>query len=202
MKAKEVLKTLKITRPTLCKYVKDGVIGVRKLPNGTYEYNDDDVFKKFGLESERKCVVYARVSTQKQKNDLNNQVQILKDYANSKGYIVSDVYSDIASGLNFDRGNFQLMLNEILEYKVKTVIIRDKDRLTRVSFDMWKKLFSNFNCNLIVVNECENNSESEEKEIFSDIISMLHCFAMRMYSTRRKKKIQIVEEDLENEISL
>ena len=43
---------------------------------------------------------------------------------------------------------------------------------------------------------------NEEKEIFSDIISLLHCFAMRMYSSRRKKKITLVKEDLENEISL
>ena len=45
-------------------------------------------------------------------------------------------------------------------------------------------------------------SENEEKEIFSDIISLLHCFAMRMYSSRRKKKITLVKEDLENEIGL
>ena len=51
-------------------------------------------------------------------------------------------------------------------------------------------------------NESENTSENSEKEIFSDIISLLHCFAMKMYSARRKKKIDLVSQDLENEISL
>lgn len=41
-----------------------------------------------------------------------------------------------------------------------------------------------------------------EAEIFEEIISMLHCFAMKMYSKRRKRKLEIVQEDLKNEISL
>ena len=67
---------------------------------------------------------------------------------------------------------------------------------------MWKQLFKQFSCDLIVVNQDETNSETSEKEIFEDIISLLHCFAMRMCSARRKKKITLVEEDLTNEISL
>lgn len=63
MKAREVLKLLKITRPTLCKYVKESVISVKEMPNGTYDYSEDDVFKKFGFEEKRKCVVYVSVST-------------------------------------------------------------------------------------------------------------------------------------------
>jgi len=91
------------------------------------------------------------------------------------------------------------MLDEIIAHKIKLVIIKDKDRLTRVSFDLWKSLFKQFDCDLIVVN-IYNNGDSIEKEIFEDIISMIHCFAMRMYSSRRKKKLQLTSEDLKNEI--
>ena len=202
MKAKEALKILKITRPTLTKYVKDGKIKVKKLPSGMYDYDEDSVFSIAGLCGERTCAIYARVSTQKQKKDLSNQIEIIRKYANENGYSVDNVYSDIASGLNYDRGEFQTMLNEIIQYKIKTVIISNKDRLTRVSFDMWKQLFRQFSCELIVANQDETNTENSEKEIFEDIISLLHCFAMRMYSARRKKKITLVEEDLTNEISL
>ena len=202
MKAKEVLKILKITRPTLTKYVKDGKIKVKELPSGMYDYDEDSVFSIAGLCGERTCAIYARVSTQKQKKDLSNQIEIIRKYANENGYSVDNVYSDIASGLNYDRGEFQTMLNEIIQYKIKTVIISNKDRLTRVSFDMWKQLFKQFSCELIVANQDETNTENSEKEIFEDIISLLHCFAMRMYSARRKKKITLVEEDLTNEISL
>ena len=202
MKAKNTLKILNITRQTLCKYVKTGKIRTIKNINGTYDYNDDDVFKLANITPKRQCVVYARVSTQKQKHDLTNQINTLKNYANSNGYIVDDVYSDIASGLNYDRGNFQTMVNEIIQYKIKTVFITNKDRLTRISFNMWKQLFDQFSCELIVANQDNTTDDNNDKEIFEDIISLLHCFAMKMYSQRRKKKLTIVEDDLTNDMCL
>ena len=201
MKAKEVLKILKISRPTLTKYVKEQKILVQELPNGFYDYDEDSVLKVAKISTERNSVIYARVSTPKQKKDLENQIQTITEYANKNGYKIDGVYSDISSGLDYDRKSFSELLNLILERKVKNVFIKDKDRLTRVSFDLWENLFKQFNCNLIVVNETQNN-ETEEKEIFADIISLLHCFAMRMYSSRRKKKSSLVKEDLENEIGL
>lgn len=202
MKAKEVLKILKITRPTLTKYVKTGKICVIKNTNGQYDYDDDDVFKLANIVTNRSCVIYARVSTQKQKNDLQNQITSLRNFANANGYIVNNIFSDIASGINYDRGQFQLMVNDILKYKIKTVIISNKDRLTRVSFNMWKQLFEQFHCQLIVANQDDSINDNSDKEIFEDIISLLHCFAMKMYSNRRKKKITLIKEDIENEISL
>ena len=202
MKTKEVLKILRVTRQTLTKYVKDKRIRVTTMPNGFYDYNEDDVYKLANISPSRTCVIYARVSTQKQKKDLQNQIDVIREYANKNGYTVDRVYSDIASGLNYDRGEFQNMVNDILEHNIKTVIVSNKDRLTRVSFDMWKQLFGQFSCNLVVANNDDTESESGEKEIFEDIISLLHCFAMRMYSARRKKKITLIEEDMKNEIGV
>ena len=201
MKAKEVLKLLKVTRPTLTSYVKNGKVLVNKLPNGYYDYDEDSVYKAAGLIEERSSAIYARVSTQKQKNDLQNQIDTVMKYANNNGFRVSKVYSDIASGLAYDRGQFLELLNDVISHKLKTVFVENKDRLSRVSFDMWKALFANFGCDLIAVNDVVN-AKSEEEEIFSDIISLLHCFAMKMYSNRRKNKLRIVKEDLENEIGV
>lgn len=202
MKSQEVLKLLHITRATLCKYVKNKKIKATMMPNGQYNYDEDSVFELANIAIDRKCVIYARVSTQKQKNDLKNQVQTLRNFANEKGIIVSHVYEDVASGLNYDRGEFQNMVKDIINHQIKIVIISNKDRLTRVSFDMWKQLFKQFHCELIVANEDENKNDNSDNEIFSDIISLLHCFAMKMYSNRRKKKINLIKEDIENEIGV
>ena len=201
MKANEVLKLLRVTRPTLTSYVKNGRIKTRKLPNGYYDYDEDSVFKLAGIVTERISVVYARVSTQKQKNDLQNQIDTVIKYANNNGFKVTKVYSDIASGISYDREQFVELLNDVINHKIKRVFVENKDRLTRVSFNMWKDLFKQFECDLIAVNDVVN-PKSEEEEIFSDIISLLHCFAMKMYSQRRKNKLRIVKEDLENEIGV
>ena len=200
MKSAKVLKILHITRQTLVQYVKRKEIRVVLLHNGTYDYNDDDVYRKAGLASERMNVVYARVSTAKQKADLENQLEVLVNFCNKNGVKVNKTYKDVASGMNFDRKQFKVLLNEILDFKVGKLYITYKDRLSRISFDMFKRLFSEFGCEVIVINDTDE--KTDETEIFEEIISMLHCFSMRLYSRRRKRKLELIKEDLKNEISL
>ena len=200
MKSSKVLKILHISRQTLVQYVKKKEIRVISLPNGTYDYNDDDVYRKAGLAYERMHVVYARVSTAKQKKDLVNQEQTLISYCNKNGIKVNKSYKDVASGMNFNRKQFKLLLDDILSYKVAKLYITYKDRLSRISFDMFQRLFAEFGCEIVVINDSED--KSDEAEIFEEIISVLHCFAMKMYSKRRKRKLEIIQEDLKNEISL
>lgn len=198
MKCKQVLKLLQITRPTLSKYIKIGKIKGLMQPNGQYQYDDESVYKVLNKDLKRKSVIYCRVSTQKQKSSLQTQKKTLEAFCLTKGIQIDDIYQDIGSGLNFDRKGFQKLLNDIVNHKVAQVFVTYKDRLSRVSFDMFKNLFQNFNCEIIVLNDVDDN-KIIEKEIFSEIISLIHCFAMKMYSSRRKAKMKNIEEDLKLE---
>ena len=100
--------------------------------------------------------------------------------------------------MSLDRSNFQRLLDEVTEYKVKTVYVTYKDRLTRLSFDMFKRLFSKYGTEIVVLNEIDNPKEIE-KEIFEEIITLLHSFSMKMYSSRRKEKLNLIEKDLKLE---
>ena len=77
------------------------MIRATRLPNKRYDYNSEDVFRLFNKGVERKTYLYARVSTQKQKADLENQVAMLKQFCFSNGYRISGIYSDIAVALLF-----------------------------------------------------------------------------------------------------
>lgn len=198
MKAREVLKLLKITRPTLCRYVKIGRIKVTVLPSGLYDYDEESVFKLMNKDYVRSNVVYCRVSTTKQKNDLYNQEELVSTFCAKNGIIINRVYKDIGSGINFDRKEFQELLNDIIEYKVSRVYVTYKDRLSRISFNMFKNLFKRFNCEIVVINETDDE-KLIEKEIFKEIIDLIHCFSMKVYSARRKDKLKMIEKDLELE---
>ena len=200
MKYKEAEKILKVNRATIYRYVKTGKLRVTQISEHRYNYNDDDVFKLAGLTEERKAVIYARVSTTKQQKDLENQISTIRQYANSIGYKIDKVYSDIASGMSYDRCEFKSLLSDVLSFKIKTIVISNKDRFSRISFNMWKELFESYNCNIIVMNDDIDSSESAEKEIFEDIISLIHCFAMKMCSKRRKNKLKMIKENLEVEL--
>lgn len=66
MKSKEVLRIIGVSRVTLNTYVKNKKIKVTKLDNGYYDYDDESVYKLIKKDI-RETVLYARVSTHKQK---------------------------------------------------------------------------------------------------------------------------------------
>ncbi len=191
MKSKEVLKILKISRVTLWKYVKNGKIRVKQESNGYYIYNDSDVYSLAGIEDGRLNVVYARVSTQKQKQDLQNQIENCISFINAKGISVDSIYSDIKSGMSLDRKGFMELLNAVMAFKIKAVYISYKDRLARLSYELVEKLFSDYGTKIVIINQCE--SISLEQELFEDIMQTIHSFSMKMYSKRRIAKKLLLE---------
>ncbi|WP_120945889.1 IS607 family transposase [Helicobacter labacensis] len=191
MKSKEVLKLLKISRVTLWKYVRDGKIRVEQEPNGYYKYYDADVYKLLGIEDGRWNVVYARVSTAKQKQDLQNQIDNSLAYLNAKGISVNKIYSDIKSGMTLDRKGFIDLLYDVMDYKIQAVYVSYKDRLARLSYELVERLFSDYGTQIIVINSCE--SKSLEQELFEDIMQTIHSFSMKMYSKRRIAKKLLIE---------
>lgn len=198
MKSNEVLKLLKISRVTLCKYVKNGKIRVEKEPNGYYKYNDEDVYKILGKGDDgRLNVIYARVSTAKQKQDLENQIANNIAYLNSQGIKVDKIYSDIKSGMSLDRKGFMELLSDVMDYKIKSVYISYKDRLARLSYELVTKLFNDYGTTIEIINNCE--SISLEQELFEDIMQTIHSFSMKMYSKRRIAKKLMVESKISQE---
>lgn len=171
---------------------------IATLPNGMYDYDKESVYRMFNKDIDRFDVIYARVSTQKQRNDLENQVKTIENFALNNGIKISDVYKDIGSGMNFERKEFQRLLNNVIEHKINRIFITYKDRLSRIGFDMFKSIFEKFNCEIVVLNEIDDEKQVEN-EIFNEIISLIHCFSMKVYSSRRKEKLKLIEKELEHE---
>jgi len=200
MRSKEVLNILRITRPTLTKYVKNGTIKASLMPNGQYNYDDESVYAFLNKDLKRKTYIYARVSTAKQKKDLENQVGLLKQFCFTNGYMVSGIFKDIASGISFDkRKEFFKMLDDIMDGKVERVVITYKDRLSRVGFDLFFYLFQRFHCEIVVMSEV-GSEKLDSQEIFEEIVSLLHCYSMKLYSKRKEKRIkEVLLEDEQEE---
>ena len=115
MKAKEVLQLLRISRPTLSAYCKQGIIKYTVLPSGMYRYDADSVYALLNKNIPRNVVLYARVSTANQKKDLTNQVDLLKQFCCQNGWRIQAVYQDVASGISFTkRTEFFTLLDEVL----------------------------------------------------------------------------------------
>jgi len=196
MKSKDVLRLLRISRNTLHRYAENGTIKFIKLPSGFYNYNEEDVYKILNKDIMRKNYIYARVSTPKQKKDLENQIEMLKAWSFNAGIRLNGIYSDVASGISFDkRKDFFILLDEVIDHKVERVIVAYKDRLSRVGFELFSHLFNQYGTEIVVVSEM-GNKKLDSEEIFEEIVSLLHCYSMKLYSKRHNnKKLEVEVRD-------
>ena len=195
MKAKEVMNLLSISRSSLYLYTRDKKIKATKLQNGYYDYDKQSVFKLLKKDN-RINVIYSRVSTYKQKNDLEKQTDKIKKYCKNNNIKIDIIYSDISSGLDLDRKEFSKLLDDVINYKIKNIYITNKDRLTRLSFRTIKELFKKYDVKIISIYKIDN--PSNDNEIFEELISLMHIFSTTLYSKRRKNKLGIYKADIIN----
>ena len=191
MKPGKVMKILNISRQTLANYRNSGLLKVDNVVNGRYYYNDESVYAMMSKNA-RNSVMYCRVSTSSQKSSLATQEEKIRNFCLTNGVVLNKKYEDVSSGMNLERKGFAELLEDIFTYKIDTVFITNRDRLTILSFPTLQEIFLRFGTKIVAIDDLQENL-SEEKELLTDIISLVHTFSTRMYSKRRKKKLDLIE---------
>lgn len=197
-KPKEFAELLNVSVLTLQRWDNTGKLKAYRTPTNRRYYTYEQYQNYMGItNSNKKTVIYTRVSTSNQKDDLKNQVDFLRKYANAKGIIVNEVIEDYGSGLNYNRKQWNKLIDECMTNEIGTIIITHKDRFIRFGFDWFERFLNKFGVKFIIVN---NESLSPQEELVQDIISILHVFSCRIYGLRKYKKK--IKEDLEVEKSI
>lgn len=156
---------------------KAGKVNSKKLFDRTLMIEDDD------NNQVKKVAIYARVSTTKQENDLDNQVKFLREYAVRNGYNPELAFSDIASGMNENRKGLNELIGEVIKGAVSKVFVSHKDRLTRFGYGYLENLFNRFGTEIEVVNL--EDDKSFQEELTEDLISIIRHFSMKFYGKRK-----------------
>ena len=182
---------LGVTDDTLRSWADDGLIQCI-LGKGGHRYYDVDSFLLNRKKTETNTThstpetsgkykyLYCRVSSSKQKADLDRQIQ----YLQSK-YPTYTIVKDIASGLNFKRRGFQKLLEESLSGLVEEIVVAHRDRLCRFAWEHFEWLFSKYGTRLLVDSE-DDHKHSPEEELASDLLDIIHVFSSRHYGQRRR----------------
>ncbi|MBQ7059004.1 MAG: IS607 family transposase [Firmicutes bacterium] len=192
-KPKDFAALLGVSVKTLQRWDREGILKANRTPTDRryYTYNQYLRFKGVVTEDDnRKVVIYARVSTKNQKDDLRNQVSFLRVFCNARGIIVDECIEDYGSGLNYNRKKWNDLLDEVMDNKVKTIIVTHKDRFVRFGYEWFEKFCMKFDTSIVAVN---NEELSPQEELVQDIVSILHVFSCRLYGLRKYKK-QIRED--------
>ena len=188
---------------TLQRWDRTNVLKSRRTPTNQRYYTDEDLNKVLNLdketESKRKNVGYCRVSTQGQKQNLENQKEFVSIYSLSHGVILDEIYTDIGSGLDYKRQNWNKLLKQVEANEIDKIYLTYKDRFVRLGFEWFEDFCASHGTEIIVLNQKQTSPEAELTE---DLLSILHVFSegnnnLKKYKTEINKELKAINEKKE-----
>ena len=190
MKLSKWAKKMGISYRRAWQMFKDGKIPeAKQLPTGTIVVLEEE---KDALPKDT-VAIYARVSSHENKDNLERQLERLKEYAMARGWKIIYVVKEIGSGVNDARPK---LIGLLKKKNYSILLVEHKDRLTRFGFNYLKLLTENQGKTIEVV----NSAEEEKEDIVQDFVSVIYSFAAKLYGLKRAKRKteKIVKEIVEN----
>src|SRR5258708_23197586 len=183
MRLSAYAKKMGVTYRTAFRWWKAGRLDAYQIETGTIIVREPAT-----AQESASVALYARVSSADQKEDLDRQMQRLKDYAASHGYQVSKMVSELASGLNDKRPKLMKLLTDA---SVGVIVIEQRDRLTRFGFTYIEQLMQMQGRRLEVIFPSETDKDLVD-DFMAEITSMARWNYRCRTPQRRGQKIYAV----------
>lgn len=178
VKAEEAAKYYNISLSNLRKLAREGKVLTKTTPGGHYRYiiETEVIIEESDIDLSE-YIIYARVSSKKQEDDLSRQIKYLKSR-----YPKYSVIRDIGSGINYKRKGFQTILEQLFKGNIKEVVVAYPDRFSRFGFELFEWIFSKFGATLKSLDQLSNSRESE---MLSDIMEIFTVFTAKYHGSRK-----------------
>ena len=171
---------------------KGELVPAKVSSGGTRYYSDEQIKEYMGIETVSKRIVigYARVSSRKQEDDLNKQIENLKTYMFAKGYSF-EIITDIGSSVNYSKNGLTKLLERIHNGEISKVVVLSKDRLVRLGFELLETVCKLNDCEIEIV---DNTPKIDEEELVNDLVKIVNVFGSELKGEQSKLIKQFVED--------
>ena len=168
---------------------------------GTRYYSEEQLNHFLGLKSEKqinkKIIGYCRVSSHKQKDDLERQIENVKTYMYAKGYQF-EIITDIGSGINYNKKGLNQIIDMVTNSEVEKIVVLYKDRLIRFGYELIENLCDRFGTVIEIIDSTE---KTEQQELVEDLLQIITVFSCRLQGKRANKAKKMIKELLEDDKS-
>ena len=141
-------------------------------------------------EGKRITIGYCRVSSSKQKDDLNRQCENMRMYLLAQGKPFK-IIQDIGSGINYRNKGLIELIKLINDNHVSKVVILYKDRLLRFGFELVEEIASLHNCNIEIIDHIE---KTEQQELIEDLVQIITVFSCKLQGKRANRAKKLIRE--------
>ena len=194
--AKEIGKTIQ----TLRNWDKKNILKPSHVTQGGTRYYSQEQLNHFlGLKSEKqinkKIIGYCRVSSCKQKDDLERQIENVKTYMYAKGYQF-EIITDIGSGINYNKKGLNQIIDMVTNSEVEKIVVLYKDRLIRFGYELIENLCNKFGTIIEII---DNTEKTEQQELVEDLVQIVTVFSCRLQGKRANKAKKMIKELIEDD---
>lgn len=181
-----VAKMFGVTTQTIRNWTKQGVLKEYRTIGSHRRYDLKEVKKLTGeIEEEKKTIIYSRVSSYDQKNDLERQTKELEKYCENKEFEAPEVIEDIGSGINYKKKGLKKLIKDVIMGKVKRIVVSFEDRLLRFGIELLSQICEIMGVEIIITNEQKNKSSQER--FVEDVLTILTVYCSKIYGSRSHK---------------
>lgn len=192
----EFSKILGVSAQTLRNWDNNGKLHPHHTSSNGYRYYSHEQLNQVmnvKPNLDREVIGYCRVSSNKQKDDLQRQIENMKLYLTAQGKPFK-IISDIGSGINYKKKGLKELLKLITQNKVEKVVILYKDRLLRFGFELVEYIANLYNCEIEII---DNTEKSEQQELVEDLVQIITVFSCKLQGKRANKARKLVKELIE-----
>ena len=192
--AKEVTKILGVTAQTLRNWDKQNKLKPSYTKSNGYRYYSEESILSYTQERKTKkdinVIGYARVSSKKQEDDLNRQIDNLTKYISNK-YTSFEIISDIGSGIDYSKPGLLKLIDKINRKEVDLIIVLYKDRLLRFGFELIEYFASINNVKIEILDKID---KEEQQELVEDLVQIITVYASKLQGRRKKNTATLLKE--------
>ena len=192
--SKKVTEILGVTAQTLRNWDKEGKLKPSYVKSNGYRYYSEDSILSYTQERKTKknlnVIGYARVSSKKQSDDLERQVNNLKTYLDSK-YTDYEIITDIGSGINYRKPGLKKLIEKINRKEVDLIVVLYKDRLLRFGFELVEYFAELNNVKIEILDKIDKN---QDQELVEDLVQIITVFSCKIQGKRKTKAREIIDE--------
>lgn len=189
----EFSKLIGRTPQTLRNWDKSGKLKPNHTGTNGYRYYSHEQLKQIlNIEDEKKnrvIIGYCRVSSNKQKDDLQRQIENMKIYLESLNHPY-EIISDIGSGINYKKKGLRQLIKKISNNEVEKVIVLYKDRLLRFGFELVEYMANLYGTEIEIIDDTE---KTEEQELVEDLVQIITMFSCKLQGKRANKARKMIE---------
>lgn len=182
-----------VTSQTLRNWENSGKLVPHHRSDSNYRYYSEEQLQRIlgeKRDKQKMTIGYCRVSSHKQKDDLDRQVENMRMYLLAQGNPY-EIITDIGSGINYKKSGLQDLIKRICNYEVDKVVVLYKDRLVRFGFELIDYIASLHNCRIEVVEAIE---KSEQQELVEDLVQIITVFSCRLQGRRANKAKRMIAD--------